>query len=289
MAKKKQPEYNFDINADAISHSAFSTSLCFNTAYVETNISPIDNCIEKINQLNLIHTQYSSIQAGASNIPTVYNLILLGYISAIESYVREIIRKIIIIDKEAKKCCEIEEISYGAALNYPQHLLPEVILEKASFASKKNIVDAFKKFLGLQGHQPVELLNTLDEFEKICHFRHCIVHRFGKLGSQNAIKFGLDSHSNLIEKPLHLDVSTIFNLSIICTNTVLVINKYLYNKILERTASIDKKMWSWDLRKDKVVFKEYYNLFYSNLKPHHNSSNLRDAYKELKLYHNQMV
>lgn len=288
MAKINKPEYTFKVNVDAISHSTFATETCFNSSYVETNNSPIDNCLEKINQLNLIHTQYTALPTATDNIPTVYNLILLGYISAIESYIREIIRKTIIIDNYSKKCCEIEEISYGAVLSYPEHLLPEVILEKASFASKKNIIEAFKKFLGLDGHQPTELLNTLDEFEKICHFRHCIVHRFGKLGSQNAIKFGLDAHSSLVEKPLKLDTTTIYNLSIICTNTVLVINKYLFNRILQRTASKENNIWKWDLRKDKKQFKQYYDLFYSSVQPHI-TSNITDAHKELKKYHNQIL
>ncbi|RZJ63089.1 MAG: hypothetical protein EOO47_28920, partial [Flavobacterium sp.] len=216
---KKNSAFNFNINDNATSLVSFNTSTCFNSAYVEGNISPIDNCLNKIDQLNLIHTQYASLAAGIDNVPTIYNLVLLGYISAIESYIREVLRKTILLDKTARISCEVEEISYGSAISYPKHLLPEVILEKASFASQENIINSFKKFLGLKGHQPDELLNTLKEFEKICHLRHCIVHRFGKLGSQNAIKFGLDDHSSLIEKPLNFDVGMVYNLSLICTNT----------------------------------------------------------------------
>jgi hypothetical protein len=283
MAKTNK-EYKFHINSDATTISSFVTSSCFDGAYIETNNSPIDNCIEKIEQLNLIHAQYSANPASADNMSTTYNLILLGYISAIESYIRETVRKIIIIDKISRIACELEEINYGAAINYPKHLLPEVILEKASFASKKNIIDSFKKFLGLEGHQPDELIKTLDEFEKICHLRHCIVHRFGKLGSQNAIKFGLDSHSSIIEKPLKLDVNMAYDLSIICTNTVLVVNRYLFNKILERTAVKHTNFWTWDLRKDKSKFEKYFNLFNSTKKPHANTS-LNNAYNDLKRFH----
>lgn len=286
MAKVAK-EYKFNINCDATTISSFVTSSCFNGAYVETNNSPIDNCLEKIDQLNLIHTQYSANPASAINMPTTYNLILLGYISAIESYIREVVRKTIISDNISRIACELEEINYGAAINYPKHLLPEVILEKASFASKKNIIDSFKKFLGLEGHQPDELIKTLEEFEKICHLRHCIVHRFGKLGSQNAIKFGLDSHSNLIEKPLLLDINMAYDLSIICTNTVLVVNKYLFNKILERTATKQNNIWTWDLRKDKTKFEKYYNLFNSTKKPHANTS-LNNAYNDLKKFHKSL-
>lgn len=277
-------KYIFNINADATSINSFATTTCFDSSYNEEAISPIDNCLNKIEQLNLIHTQYSAFSPTLDNIPTIYNLILLGYISAIESYIREIIRKLILIDKISRITCELAEINYGAAINYPKNLLPEVILEKASFASKENIINSFKNFLGLKGHQPNELLNTLEEFEKICHLRHCIVHRFGKLGSKNAIEFGLDNHSNLIEKPLKLNVNMVFNLSIICTNTVLVVNKHLFNRILERTATKENNNWKWDLRKDKTEFQVYYDLFNSVKKPHRITS-LQNAYNELKKYH----
>jgi hypothetical protein len=284
---KKNTEFKFQINADATTVTSFMTNNCFDQSYIENNSSPIDNCLGKINQLNMIHTQYSAIPATLDNIPTIYNLILLGYISAIESYIREVVRKIIVIDKISRIACELEEINYGAAINYPKHLLPEVILEKASFASKKNIIDSFKKFLGLEGHQPDELTKTLEEFEKICHLRHCIVHRFGKLGSQNAIKFGLDNHSALIEKPLKFDINMVYDLSIICTNTVLVVNKYLFSKILERTATKSNNIWEWDLRKDKSKFLMYYNLFSSVKKPHVTTS-LNNAYSELKNFHHSL-
>lgn len=282
MARKKL-EFKLDINADATSLNTFSTEGCFDLSFVENNNAPIDSCFEKIEQLNLIHTQYSLYPGSVINMSTTYNLILLGYISAIESYIREIIRKTIIIDKISRISCELEEINYGAAINYPKHLLPEVILEKASFASKKNIIDSFKKFLGLEGNQPDELINTLNEFEKICHLRHCIVHRFGKLGSKNAIQFGLDDHSGLIEKPLKLDINMVYELSIICSNTVLVVNKHLFNKILERTCSKTNCSWTWDLRKDKSKFEKYYNLYNSTRKPHVNAT-LNNSYSEMKKY-----
>ena len=284
---KKNTEFKFKINADATTVTSFITNNCFDQTYIENNNSPIDNCLVKIDQLNLIHTQYSAIPTTADNIPTIYNLILLGYISAIESYIREVVRKIIVIDKTSRISCELEEINYGAAINYPKDLLPEVILEKASFASKRNIIDSFKKFLGLEGHQPDELIKTLEEFEKICHLRHCIVHRFGKLGSQNAIKFGLDNHSALIEKPLKFNIDMVFDLSIICTNTVLVVNKYLFSKILERTATKNDNIWEWDLRRDKSKFLMYYNLFCSTTKPHATTS-LNNAYTELKNFHQSL-
>lgn len=283
---KRNIEFSFNVNAAAITVNKIQTVSCFDSTYVENSHSPLDNCLIKIEQLNVIHTQALALyhQPNDSKMITVYNLVLLGYISAIESYIREIIRKTINLDKFSNLFCEAEEITYGAALTCSVELLPEVLLENASFASKENISKAFKQYLGLKGHQPNELLTTLEEFETICHLRHCIVHRFGKLGSKNAIKFGLDNHKELIEKPLKLDVNLVYELSMICTNTALVINKFLFNKTLERTAQKENNIWSWDLRKDKKLFKQYYDLFKSEKKPDGNSS-LNKAYLKLKEFY----
>lgn len=272
------------VNSTATTISAFDTLSCFDISHQEPKKSPIDSCFEKIGNLNLIIVRFSTITGISQEVvDTQNNLILLGYISAVESYIREIIRKLIILDNASRYSSEEQQLNYGAAINYSLELLPEALLEKCSFASKNNIIDTLKTFLGLKGHTPQELLTTLDEFEKICHLRHCVVHRFGKLGSSNAIKFGLDRHSNCLEKPIKLDSNKLFNIHQVCENTVLVINDYLFKRILQRTVEPDYCNWLWDLRKDKKEFLKYYELFYSNIKPN-SISNMTKAYNELRTY-----
>ncbi len=277
-------QFNHRVNTTAASVSPLDTLTCFNVSYKDSSRSPIDNCFDKIDNLNLIHVRFNSIVGLTKDlIETQNNLILLGYISALESYLREVIRKIIIIDPHARISCEEVPLNYGAAINHSPEMLPEALLEKISFASKKNIVDAIKTFLGFSGHMPDELIKVLDEFEKICHLRHCVVHRFGKLGSNNAIKFGLDIHSNCLEKPLSLDTAKLFEINQICENSVLVINDFLFKYILQRTVDKNNPNWFWDFRKDKAKYKSYYELFTSVKKPSVGSS-LLHSYNDLKVY-----
>lgn len=277
-------QYTYRANSTATSINQLDTLSCFDQGHTESNKSPIDSCFEKIINLNLIYVKFTSIVGlSQGTIDTQNNLILLGYISAVESYLREIIRKLIIIDKASRISSEVQQLNYGAAINYIPDMLPEALLEKCSYASKDNIIESFKTFLGLKGNSPNELINTLNEFEKICHLRHCVVHRFGKLGSSNAIKFGLDKHSKCLEKPLKLDSNKLFTINQVCENTVLVINDYLFKKILQRTVDPEFQKWTWDLRKDKKEFSKYFELFISNIKPDANS-NLSKAYNELRDY-----
>jgi hypothetical protein len=279
-------QYTYRVNSTGNTIPPFDTANCFDITYNESHHSPIDTCFEKIADLNLIFVRFSSIPGiGQPVINTQNNLLLLGYISAVESYIREIIRKLIILDKASRISSEEQQLNYGAAINYNLKMLPEALLERSSFASKSNIIDSFKIYLGLKGHTPPELIETLDEFEKICHLRHCVVHRFGKLGSSNAIKFGLDNHSQYLEKPLMLDAARLFGINQVCENTVLVINDYLFKRILARTIEPQFSFWQWDFRKDKKEFTKYYNLFQSAKKPVAVPS-ISIAYRELVVYKN---
>src|SRR5690606_7435082 len=116
------------------------------------------------------------------------NLVVLGCISVFESYMREVIRRTILIDDITKRNCEAMPLSYGAAISHRASLLPEAILEDVSFAGKKNVIESLKNFIAIKGTLPNSLLLALDEFSKVCELRHCLVHRFGKLGAKNAIK-----------------------------------------------------------------------------------------------------
>jgi len=276
--------FSHRVNSTATTIGPIDTLSCFDINHTESIKSPIDSCFDKINNLNLILVKFSSISGLSLDVASMqYNLILLGYISAVESYIREVIRRLIILDKACRISSEEQQLNYGAAINYPIEMLPDALLERSSYASKKNIIDSFKTFLGIQGHTPQELLATLDEFEKICHLRHCVVHRFGKLGSSNAIRFGLEKHSKCLEKPIKLDTNKLFNIHQICENCVLVINDFLFKKIIQRTIEPEYSTWEWDLRKDKKRFLQYYSLFESSIKPNA-ISNLSLAYNDLRNY-----
>ena len=155
---------------------------------------------------------------------TFANLLLLGNVSAVESYLREIIRKLINIDKESRKACEKQMLTFGAAKTHTPEMLPEALLENYSFANKENISKALRELLGLKGQKSFSssMEESLNEYENVCHLRHCVVHRFGKLGVNNAIALGLEEHKHCIEKPLQLTFQTLQKISNLCMNLSLI-------------------------------------------------------------------
>jgi hypothetical protein len=251
----------------AISVIGSLTNPCANTVgffdltYLETDFSPLDAYIQNCAQLNKLWVAEPSIS------PEFSRLLLLGYVSAIESYFRSIFRIIINNDKKARAASHSYVVPFGAALFYDKSMLAEALLEGYSFSGEKDVKKAYTNFLGV-GNLDDSIKNLLVEFEKICQMRHCCVHRFGKLGSHNGIALGLDNHKEVLEKPVVFDKSTLGNVASWLMSFVKAINNDLFKLILDR--SVDPKnphaiTWQWTFYRDKKKFTPLYNAFATTL------------------------
>lgn len=257
-----QIEYFELCNIPAIT-SNFKTEDKFFEEYEDSALSPIDLFIMNTRELNKL--------MGENYNPALGNLILLGYASAAESYFRTLIRKLIIVDEYIQTIIAEKTVSYAAAYHHTKELLPEALMENYSFTSPKNINDTLKDLLGIKGNKPEYIENISKEFFKICELRHCCVHRFGKLGSKNATRLGLDNHYHYLEKPIKLEKEDVNDLANIVTSFVKTLNNYIYQTIMDRTASNKnkekqgekyyKKEWSWNYNKDRKRFEKYYYIF----------------------------
>lgn len=235
--------------ASAATSPALDTSLVFDRAYREAKESAIDEYLRRlqaVNQLAPTPQQYNWIQA---------QLVLLGVIAAVESYLRSILRRVIAIDPISQDCVHRRDVAYGAALHLSKDLLPEAILERISFISRESIVDSLRDLIGMKGEVPADLQVAINDYARVCQLRHCAVHRFGKLGANNAIALGLDDHSNLLEKPLAIDYASLQAAIAIATCFVKTINNAIFNTIVSRIS------WTWSYTVDRPRFISYYYLF----------------------------
>jgi len=275
MAKKETKDFNYPVNSFA-SVSKLNTHNLFDKHFEESDISAIDTFFSETESLNTLITD-------PANIPDqLANLIVLGYVSAVESYFRKIIRKTVNVDEMSRTLCESQNISFGAAITHSKEMLPEALVEDYSFASEKGIKESFKIFLGIKGYHPDSVNEVLNQFAKVCQLRHCIVHRFGRLGSKNAIVFGLADHKDYLEKPLNISFDDLQDIILICHNTVKEINNYLFKKILVRTVEEKTIHWTWDRRKDEEQFKKYFNIFVSDISPPTPKPTIASAYNEFR-------
>lgn len=235
----------------------FDTSSFFSKAKTPSNNSPIDEFLTNAVSLNLLWaTKEGEIDSQLAN------LLLLGYVSAVESYMRSLIRSLINIDPFVQKKCESLQVSYTAAVHHKRNLLPEALLEETVFSSKEKITQSLTKFVEM-GKLTKSLGSLLERYESICQMRHCCVHRFGKLGVKNAIALGLEGHKSLLEKPVILSRDDLGQIAESLFSLVKSINNEVFAHVLQRLIGDNTNgfSWSWDYSKDRKMFIKYYNVF----------------------------
>lgn len=229
----------------------------FNCDHVETVALAIDTYIENCKEINKLWGHAPDIS------PEFSRLLLLGYVSAIESFLRSVFRSIINTDAKAQADAFSYPIPFGAFLYHSKKTVAESLLEGISFASEQSIKNAINKFLEHSNISP-EIKSMLEEFEKICQMRHCCVHRFGKLGTQNGISLGLASHSKALEKPLVLSKDDLGSIASWLMSFAKALNNFMFRILLERSTSEKNAYrinWQWSYSKDRTKFLRTYNLF----------------------------
>lgn len=236
----------------AAASPALDTHSLFDSSYREPKISAIDEFSVRVRALNILAPRPDKFD------PFQGQLVLLGVIAAVESYLRTLFRRLIYFDPGCQDAVQKRDVTYGAAIHLEPELLPEALLERISFISKENIEKAMKELLGLQGALPPDVVTATESYVRICQLRHCAVHRFGKLGASNAISLGLSMHGALMEKPLRLDYTALQSAIAICAGFVKSLNNFLFNAVLSR---VPEGEWSGTYQVDRSNFVAYYMLF----------------------------
>lgn len=248
------------------------THLLFDETYLEKNISPIDEFTNRLRELNKISPPPKSFETIQGQ------LILLGVVAAVESYIRTLFRKAISIDSVCEEKAYDKDLTFGAALHLTPEKLPEAILERISFISQKNIVESLRSYMGIKGDLPQALNLAIQDYVTVCQLRHCTVHRFGKLGASNAIFLGFSKHKKLLEKPMILSYKSLQNAIAISEGFVKTLNNFLFNEFLSR---LPVENWTRNYTRDKKLFLMYYALFAKYPK---NDIELEEAKKFYKLF-----
>lgn len=236
----------------AQANPTFDTHTLFDIQYKESTDSPVDEFLLRLNAINKLAPQPNNFD------PFQGQLVLLGVVAAVESYIRTLFRRLIAIDETCQQSVNMQDVSYGAAMHLSKSMLPEAILERSSFVSHRSIHEAMKDLLAVKGAFPADLESAIKEYVRVCQLRHCAVHRFGKLGVNNAISLGLTDHKNLLEKPLRLDYTALQNTIAISTNMVKTLNNFLFNEMVSRLPAAS---WTKQYSVDKPLFIRYYDMF----------------------------
>lgn len=260
-------DYAAIINVTAIT-SPIDTASLFNVGMPAEKRSAIEQFLANSNVLNKLFMDSTNQSQELASI------VFLGYMSAIESYIRALIRSVIHVDKLSLKAAESRVITFGAALHHTKELMPEALMDEFSFICMDNIKETFRSLLALDLSMDER---TAREFDNICQLRHCCVHRFGRLGAKNAMKLGLDNHSSLFERKLNLNSDQLLDIASRLRTIAKSINNSVYRAVMDRTYPVPKNnkegkeqkkqelrpLWTGLYEDDKVLFGKYYTVFAS--------------------------
>lgn len=252
-------------------------------------VSPIDAFFENTRKINLLYTLKPWTPETWE--PEFGTLILLGYMSAVESYFRALIAGLVNLDEATRRRAGPKTLTFGVATGHPDpSLLPEVLLEHTSFTAAKHVKTSLLEFLELK-HQdfPNDVSYALEEFDKICEVRHCCVHRFGKLGTKNAWELGFERHLSVIERPFSPTIDEVRAITASLMTFVRTINNYIFHAMLDRIAFDGPQgkiswSWAWTFEADEKRFRSYYDFFASvTAKP--KSGSIEDVYADFSAHH----
>ncbi|MEJ8307989.1 hypothetical protein [Agrobacterium larrymoorei] len=251
-------------------NGSVETSTMFRGNQPLSDTSPYDQFIDNTKAINRIYlgqavTGENTLQSTLE--PELAALVVLGYMSAVESYIRALVRRLIEVDDMVHTLVEPMTVSFGAARHHSRQLLPEALTEHVSFAGSSGLT-TFSTMVGIQNF-PQDMQKIRGDFLKICEIRHCCVHRFGRLGSKTAFALGTAAHKDLLEKPFHPSIDELQTISAALLHFVQKLNNFLYQTLLERIpvqeAALEnsKYTWYWEnmWAKDKKKFTAYYNIF----------------------------
>ncbi len=264
----------------------------FHTAHTDAAISPIDQFIENCLPLNLLWAK--EIDQTKDVAPEMGFLLILGYVSAVESFMRALIRRVILCDPFSQKCCESLPISFGAVLHHEEDALPDALLEESVFSGKVEIIKALTRYIGFTIPNSSALAELLNQFEQICQLRHCCVHRFGKLGTKNAIALGgLTLHKACLEKPIRLTGSSTEAIARLVFILAKSINTEVFRFVIARSATGDFGVagqcgigWTWDAEQDSARFAPYYSVFATE-KDAQKSPDMAEMYERFRTAHHK--
>lgn len=221
--------------------------------------SPIDNFISHTNAINKLLAKIDGEPE-----PEVCSVVLLGYLSAVETYFRTLLSRLAHADPVTADKLGDRQITYAVAMSRPRESLAEALYED-SFASAKELT---KRLNEIGCKLPSSMDADLVEYDNICHLRHCCVHRFGSLGTKNAYELGIEDHRGLIGHIFSTSLSDLNGIADALQQFVKQCNNHLYKFVVDRTIDSQNQggspfdwNWTWAWGADWRRYKPYYELF----------------------------
>ncbi|MEK8020863.1 MAG: hypothetical protein VSS75_028670 [Candidatus Parabeggiatoa sp.] len=195
--------------------------------------------------------------------PAMGTLLLVGLISSIENYFRDLFARIIRICPIAQAASSDQAIKLGSVIWHREGQVERSAFEHISFADADTIKNTCKKVLKYDLKKSDLTNELLQEFGKICELRHGIVHANSFLPGKNAIKLEMSNNAPNQALKITVGYEQLQECSLISTMLIASFNTELFEEMAKRWAVDWPKLPSWDPARANALFKKIWDAFYS--------------------------
>lgn len=178
-------------------------------------------------------------------------LLLLGVVSAAEAYFRSSFSFVLEVCPIAREVSAEKQINLGGVLWHGHSEFRRSAFEHLTFCSKDDVKKHARGYLKFE-MRDAEFSAPLDEYEKVCHLRHGLVHNAGILPGRNAVQIGAKSYKRPVK--IDLDFGRLQNLIAAVDTLVLTFNRELFDELCKRWATSWRLRPDWDSQKEEKIF-----------------------------------
>lgn len=188
----------------------------------------------------------------------MFGLLTIGVISSVEFYLRNVFGRVPEICSIARRHFELTGVPAGAFAFYANSPLPPLlaIFDHESLADGKKINNAAQKIANINLNDDSSVKKVIEDFDRLCELRHCLVHSRGFVGLKACSILGLNfrhPHKVLMTRQHVLEVLKIAH------NVVRAVNRCLADSIANRW--VDQGLLTGQWQSDKVLFSNLFNTF----------------------------
>lgn len=170
-------------------------------------------------------------------------LLLLGLVSACEAYFRSILAASIELCPISQAAAATKNVNLGGLLWHGQSGYSRGAFENHSFASAKELSSAFKEYLNIALDDKV-FGAIFEEYEKVCHIRHGVIHGDGVLPGKNAIFLGVPKGKNPVR--IVVKFPQLQSVAAVVTTLVFTANRFVFGVLCRRWAIDWRRRSNWD-------------------------------------------
>ncbi|QKL93044.1 hypothetical protein HI802_13550 [Ralstonia solanacearum] len=190
--------------------------------------------------------------------PSLRSNLLLLLFSGAESYFRRIISEVLSFCPIAAEAAAQQQVAFGAISTFGISNLGFAFSDTKGLTSSGEIINRTKNMLGISISKTSSIGVSIEEFERICNFRHSIAHSSGELLYTNRRDLKIATSGRL---QVEIDNKGIQDIAQIVVNCVRAYNNFVANELIQRWFSEGCLRGRW--QSDRRIFNSHYSTFSS--------------------------